>query len=89
MLKPAYPYYLANKAVYANKNLAVTNKYTNETASYVAMADEQTIDQAITAAVNAQEKLTKMAPFERQAILNHCIGRFEERFEPSLQRLDQ
>ena len=27
MLNSAYPYYLANQAVYANQDLAVTNKY--------------------------------------------------------------
>lgn len=32
-LKEAYPYYLANKAVYANKNLKVTNKYTGKVGS--------------------------------------------------------
>ena len=81
MLKDAYPYYLANKAVYANKDLAVTNKYTNEDATYVAMANAEVIDQAIGAAVDAQEQLNKMTPYERQQILNHCVTRFQERFE--------
>jgi len=27
MLKPNYPYYLANQAVYANEDLEVTDKY--------------------------------------------------------------
>ncbi len=30
MLAKAYPYYLANEAVFANQDLAITNKYTNE-----------------------------------------------------------
>ncbi|WP_299079851.1 aldehyde dehydrogenase family protein [uncultured Paraglaciecola sp.] len=81
MLANAYPYYLANEAVFANQNLAVTNKYTNEAATYVALADAKVIDQAIAAAQASQPKLNKMAPYERQSILNHCVKRFEERFE--------
>jgi acyl-CoA reductase-like NAD-dependent aldehyde dehydrogenase len=81
MLAKAYPYYLANKAVYANQDLAVTNKYTNEVATYTAMADSKVIDEAITAAEASQPLLNKMRPYERQKILNHCVKRFEERFE--------
>lgn len=76
-----YPYYLANKAVYANKDLVVTNKYTGEAATYVAMADASVIDKAITAADASQKALRKMTPYERQDILNHCVKRFQERFE--------
>ena len=76
-----YPYYLANKAVYANKDLAVTNKYTGEDATYVALADAEVIDKAIAAADASQEALRKMTPYERQDILNHCVKRFQERFE--------
>ncbi|MBU2878765.1 MULTISPECIES: aldehyde dehydrogenase family protein [Alteromonadaceae] len=81
MLQKAYPYYLANKAVYANQDLVVTNKYTGEAATTVAMAKADVIDQAIEAADKSQAALTAMKPYERQAILNHCIKRFEERFE--------
>lgn len=81
MLKEAYPYYLANKPVFANKDLAVTNKYTNEDATYVAMADAKVIDQAIASAEYAQAKLNKMTPYERQDILNYCVKRFQERFD--------
>ncbi|WP_026375838.1 aldehyde dehydrogenase family protein [Aestuariibacter salexigens] len=81
MLKDAYPYYLANEAVFANQDLAVTNKYTGEVATRVAMAGEDVIDQAIAAAVDAQEALTAMKPHQRQDILNHCVERFKERFD--------
>jgi len=81
MLAKAYPYYLANKAVYANQDLAVTNKYTNEVATYTAMADSKVIDEAIAAAEASQPLLNKMRPYERQKLLNHCVKRFEERFE--------
>ena len=50
MLKSAYPYYLANQAVYANQDLVVTDKYTGAIATRVALADASVIDQAIAAA---------------------------------------
>ena len=81
MLVEAYPYYLANEAVFANQDLAITNKYTNEVATYAALADAEVIDQAIAAAQASQPLLNKMAPYERQNILNHCVKRFEERFD--------
>ncbi len=81
MLKEAYPYYLANEAVYANKDLEVTDKYSGEVATYVAMADAKAIDQGIAAAVDATSAMAALAPYERQAILNHCVKRFQERAE--------
>jgi len=81
MLKEAYPYYLANEAVYANKDLEVTDKYSGEVATHVAMADARAIDQGIAAAVNATRAMAALAPYERQEILNHCVKRFQERAE--------
>lgn len=81
MLQPTYPFYLANQAQQPNTDLEVTNKYTGEVATRVAMADAVVIDQAITAAVHAAEPMRKMAPYERQNILQHCMKRFEERNE--------
>jgi acyl-CoA reductase-like NAD-dependent aldehyde dehydrogenase len=87
MLAKSYPYYLANKAVFANEDLEVTDKYSGEVATRVALADAAVIDKAIAAADASQETLRKMAPYERQAILNHCVKRFEERFEEMAQAL--
>ena len=69
MLKDAYPYYLANEAVFANQDLDVTDKYSGEVATRVAMADAATIDQAIDAADKAAKPMAQLAPYERQAIL--------------------
>lgn len=80
-LQDSYPYYLANKPVFANKDLVVTNKYTEEPATYVALADAEVIDKAIAAAEGSAEAMAKMPPYERQNILNHCVKRFQERFE--------
>lgn len=80
-LNEQYPYYLANQAVFANTDLAVTNKYTGKVATQVALADAKVIDQAIAAAEAAQPAMTAMRPYERQQVLNHCVNRFQERFE--------
>ena len=87
MLKESYPYYLASEACYANTNLDVTNKYTGEVATQVAIADADTIDKAIAAAEAAQPAMTAMAPFERQAVLEHCVKRFQERADELAQAL--
>ncbi|MCA9132340.1 MAG: aldehyde dehydrogenase family protein [Planctomycetales bacterium] len=79
MLRDTYPYYLANEPVAANTELAVTDKYTGEVATRVAVADTATIEQAITASVEAAVPMRRMPPYERQGILNHCVARFRER----------
>lgn len=87
MLKESYPYYLASEPEYANTDLEVTNKYTGEVATKVAMADADTIDKAIAAAEKAQPAMAAMAPFERQAVLEHCVKRFTERADELAQAL--
>jgi acyl-CoA reductase-like NAD-dependent aldehyde dehydrogenase len=73
-----YPYYLANKPVFANSDLEVTDKFTGKLAARVAQADEKAILAAIEAAVAAQEPLRKMPAFERKEVLLHCVARFTE-----------
>ena len=81
VLQSTYPYYLANNPVAANTDLEVTDKYTGEIATRVALADAKVIDTAIAAAVAAQEPMRKLAPFRRQSILEHCVKRFRERYD--------
>jgi len=81
MLQESYPFYLANEAKSPNADLLVTDKYTGKPVTKVAMADAATIDQAIAAAVEAVEPMRQLAPYERQAVLNHCVRRFTERSE--------
>ncbi|MEO6064850.1 MAG: aldehyde dehydrogenase family protein, partial [Lysobacterales bacterium] len=81
MLKEKYPYYLASEAVYANTDLEVTDKFSGEVATRVALADAKAIDQGIAAAVASQEAMAAFPPFRRQAVLNHCVDRFIERAE--------
>jgi acyl-CoA reductase-like NAD-dependent aldehyde dehydrogenase len=81
MLRKAYPYYLANKPVFANEDLKVLDKYTREVATSVALADASAIDRAIGAATDSFEAMRKMPAYHRQEILNHCVHQFGERFE--------
>lgn len=87
MLKESYPYYLASEPKYANTDLEVTNKYTQDVATKVALADADTIDKAIAAAEKAQPAMAAMAPYERQAVLEHCVKRFTERADELAQAL--
>ena len=80
-LREKYPYILANASIYANTDLKVTDKYTGEVATLVAVADANTIDQGIQAAVEATEPLAEMPTYERQEVLEHCVARFKERFD--------
>jgi len=80
-MKDAYPYYLANQPVFANKGLAVTDKFSGSVATTVAVADGAAIDQGIAATVEATEPMRKMAPYQRQAVLNHCVEQFGKRFD--------
>lgn len=80
-LKSNYPYYLANKPVFAPQTLPVTDKYSGEVVTQVALADAAAIDQGIAAAVRAAPAMAAMAAYERQDVLQHCVMRFRERFE--------
>ncbi|MFT3966807.1 MAG: aldehyde dehydrogenase family protein [Sphingobium sp.] len=80
-LKDVYPLYLNNKAVQPNADLEVTDKYTGEVAFRVAQADAKTIDEGIAGAVRAAEPMARLAAYERQAVLDHCVRRFRERFD--------
>jgi acyl-CoA reductase-like NAD-dependent aldehyde dehydrogenase len=80
-LDATYPYYLANEAEAPNHDLEVLDKYSGEVATRVALADDAAIDRAIQAAVDANEACAAMAAYERQAVLDHCVARFRERFE--------
>ncbi len=78
-LQPTYPLYLANRAERPNTDLPVTDKFTGAVATRVALADAATIDRGIAAAVAAAPACARMASYERQAVLSHCVTRFTER----------
>lgn len=80
-LKDIYPLYLNNKAEQPNADLEVTDKFTGAVAFRCAQADAKTIDAGIQGAVEAAEPMARMASYERQAVLQHCVNRFRERSE--------
>lgn len=80
-LKDTYPLYLNNEAKQPNTDLEVTDKFTGEVAFRTALATPDVIDEAIAGAVDAAEPMAKLASYERQEVLNHCVKRFTERFD--------
>jgi acyl-CoA reductase-like NAD-dependent aldehyde dehydrogenase len=80
-MKESYPYYIANRPETPNQDLEVVDKYTGQVATRVALADSVAIDRAIEAATQAALPMAQMAAFERQAVLQHCVTRFQERAE--------
>ena len=81
MLKERYPYYLANRPQQPNADLEVTNKYSGEVATRVALADEATLLQAIAAADAAAGPMSRLPAWQRKAVLQHLVSRCRERFE--------
>lgn len=81
MLRESYPYFLANRPEAPNVDLEVRDKYTGEVATRVALAGPDAIDAGIAGAVAAAEPMAKLPAYERQAVLKHCVKRFEERFD--------
>jgi acyl-CoA reductase-like NAD-dependent aldehyde dehydrogenase len=80
-LKDIYPLYLANEAKQPNADLEVTDKYSGKVAFRCAQADVATINAGIAAAVEAAGPMARLASYERQAVLQHCVGRFTARFD--------
>ncbi|MCC5790766.1 MAG: aldehyde dehydrogenase family protein [Opitutales bacterium] len=80
-MKASFPYYLANQPHSPNEDLTVTNKYNGEPVAKVALADAATIDRAIQASVEALPALRQRTPDQHQAVLRHCVKRFQERFD--------
>ena len=87
VLRDSYPCYIGNEPVELNQDLEVVDKYTGEVATRVAMADDAAIDAGIAKAVEAAEPMAALGAYERQAVLDHCAKRFEERSEELAQAL--
>jgi len=80
-IRAEYPFYVANRAEQPNRDLEVTDKFTGEVATRVALADAKAIDRAIAAAEKAAEPMARMPAYARAKVLHHCVKRFEERAE--------
>jgi acyl-CoA reductase-like NAD-dependent aldehyde dehydrogenase len=81
MLEKSYPYYLANKAQTSKETMDVMDKYTGKRATRVAVPDAAAVEKAIASAVKATVPMREFKPWARQAVLQHCADRFEERRE--------
>ncbi|WP_448102078.1 aldehyde dehydrogenase family protein [Luteibacter jiangsuensis] len=80
MLAKSYPYYVANKPVKpGKKKLDVLDKYTGKVAARVALPDAAALERAIASAAAAAPTMKRFRPYERQAVLEHCVHRFQER----------
>ena len=80
-LRETYPFFLNNRAVAANTDLAVTDKYTTEVAARVPLADPATIDAAIRGAVEAFDAFRRWPAWRRKGVLQHVVTRMTERHE--------
>ena len=87
MLKPEYPFYLANRPQTPNTDLAVTDKYSGEVATRVPLASPEHIEQAITAADAVAAEFAAWPMYKRQQVLQHCVRRYTERHEEFSQAL--
>ncbi|MCA9645378.1 MAG: aldehyde dehydrogenase family protein [Polyangiaceae bacterium] len=76
-----WPLFVAGRAERPNADLTVTDKYTGEPIARVAMADAAVIERGIAACAAAAEPMRRMKAYQRQAVLAHCVKRFQERFD--------
>ncbi|MCB9701856.1 MAG: aldehyde dehydrogenase family protein [Myxococcales bacterium] len=81
MLAERYPFYLAGRPRGSEDMLEVRDKLRGEVVTRVARADRAAVDEAIAAAAAAAPALRDLPPYARQRALEHCVRRFEERFE--------
>ncbi|HTV84088.1 MAG TPA: aldehyde dehydrogenase family protein [Dyella sp.] len=79
MLDKTYPYYLANQAQTSKTMMDVLDKFSGKVATRVAVPDAGATEKAIKAAVKAAAPMRDFRPWARQAVLQHCAKRFEER----------
>jgi acyl-CoA reductase-like NAD-dependent aldehyde dehydrogenase len=81
MLDKTYPYYLANRAVAANTDLEVLDKYSGKRATRTAFADAATVRKAIASAHKAAPAMAAFPHDARRDVLEHCVRRFEARHD--------
>jgi acyl-CoA reductase-like NAD-dependent aldehyde dehydrogenase len=79
MLKPTYPYYLANRPRQPNAALDVFDKYSGKRVTQVAVPDAKAVEKAIQAAVEATLPMRNFKPWARQRVLLQAAEQFEQR----------
>lgn len=81
MFAERYPLYVANRPEQPNADLEVTDKATGQVVTHVALAGPAEMERAIASAVEAAPLLRRLPSYERRAVLEHCVRRFEEQAE--------
>ncbi|MGB8330738.1 MAG: aldehyde dehydrogenase family protein [Polyangiales bacterium] len=79
MVAERYPYYVGGSPESSSDTLAVTDKYTDEVVTHVALANPDTIERAIEAAHRAERPMAQLPAYVRREVLAHCVSRFTER----------
>ncbi|RBL67041.1 aldehyde dehydrogenase, partial [Pseudomonas sp. MWU13-2625] len=64
-----------------NTYLDVTDKFSGEVATRVALADAKAIDAAMGSAVAAARPMRELRAYKGQAVPDDCVPRFRERFD--------
>lgn len=86
-MRSEYPLFVGSCPETPNADLSVHDKFTGALVARVPLADAATIERALAAAEAAATPLRAMRPYERQAVLQHCVRRFQERAEELAQVL--
>lgn len=81
MLNKTYPYFLANAPQTSTTMMEVYDKFSGDVATRVAVPDDDATEKAINAAVQAARPMKNFRPWARQAVLQHCVTRFQERYD--------
>ncbi len=87
MLQDSYPFYVANRAEQPNTDLIVTDKYSGQEATRVALAGPADIERGIAAADAAAPAMACWPAHRRAEVLRHCVDRFTARAEEMAQAL--
>ena len=80
MFQNKYPLFLGNKAELTDNLLEVTDKYTGQKVTSVALANAKIMETAITMAHESSPLMAALKPYERQNILYACVEQFKKRF---------
>jgi acyl-CoA reductase-like NAD-dependent aldehyde dehydrogenase len=81
MIQERYPYYLAGRPQEPNADLAVTNKYSGEVATRVALANAAALDRAIAAAAEAAAPMRRLPAWRRRDALVQVTEKCRKRAE--------
>ncbi|MFO0613599.1 MAG: aldehyde dehydrogenase family protein [Polyangiaceae bacterium] len=80
-LRAQYCSFVAGDPVSSGARLPVLDKHSGATATEVLLAGPAEIERAIAAAARIAPEVARIPAFERQAVLDHVVGRIRERAE--------